>query len=534
MPKARRRDALWLLQTLFDAGTIGELTDGQLLERFATRDGEAAELAFSALVERHGPMVLRTCRGVLRDPNDAEDAFQATFLVLVEKARRLWVRDSLGPWLHQVAYRVSSRARAGAAQRRRIESRAAESVPRFAAEAVPDDFSGVLHEELGRLPDRYRAAVVLCCLEGLTLDQAARRLGWPLGTVQSRLARGRQRLRDRLTRRGLAPWAGAVGVALAAERPRAAVPTALAEATARAAMRVAAGEAALEAVPTAVIALTEGVLRTMALSKLKLAAVVLLVGVGIGSGVIAQRIASQASAQEGPHPAGARPSSKSGNSSKSPNRETYEQALAVLEAMARERPRDAEYRAALAHSHLMLGTHLQKRGRTREAEESYRRARDLLQALAGEQPEIIAHRIELARVFDRLGTLLGATGRQGEAMATHRRAIALQERLAADHPTLPQVRGDLSRSYSRLGTLLQAIGQSQEAERLLRRALEIQRRLVESQPDLVEPRSDLADTHEALAALLEAAGRTAEAEQALRLARSIREGLVAGRLKSGE
>ena len=94
------------LHTLFDVGTVGELTDGQLLERFATRDGEEAELAFALLVERHGPMVLRTCQSVLRDPQDAQDAFQATFLVLIKKSRSLWVRDSLGPWLHQVAYRA--------------------------------------------------------------------------------------------------------------------------------------------------------------------------------------------------------------------------------------------------------------------------------------------------------------------------------------------------------------------------------------------------------------------------------------------
>src|SRR5262245_54612396 len=91
-------------RTLFNLGTVGELADGQLLERFATERGEAAELAFAALVERHGPMVLRVCRGVLGDTNDAQDAFQATFLVLVKRARRLWVRESLGPWLHQVAY----------------------------------------------------------------------------------------------------------------------------------------------------------------------------------------------------------------------------------------------------------------------------------------------------------------------------------------------------------------------------------------------------------------------------------------------
>lgn len=102
------------LRTLFDQGAIGELTDGQLLERFTTMAGESAELAFAALVERHGSMVLRVCRNSLADPNDAQDAFQATFLVLVRKAQALWVQDSLGPWLHRVAHRMAGRARASA------------------------------------------------------------------------------------------------------------------------------------------------------------------------------------------------------------------------------------------------------------------------------------------------------------------------------------------------------------------------------------------------------------------------------------
>ena len=114
------------LRTLFNLGAIGELTDGQLLERFLTRGGEAAELAFAALVERHGPMVLRVCRHALRDHHDAHDAFQATFLILVQKARSLWVQDSLGPWLHRVAYRVASRARSSAARRREHEQRAVQ------------------------------------------------------------------------------------------------------------------------------------------------------------------------------------------------------------------------------------------------------------------------------------------------------------------------------------------------------------------------------------------------------------------------
>ena len=109
------------LQTLCSVGTVGGLTDGQLLERFTARSDEVAELAFAALVERHGPMVLRVCRSVLRDPHDVEDAFQATFLVFVSRAGSLWVRDSLGPWLHQVAHRVAAFSRSSTSRRRRHE-----------------------------------------------------------------------------------------------------------------------------------------------------------------------------------------------------------------------------------------------------------------------------------------------------------------------------------------------------------------------------------------------------------------------------
>ncbi len=115
------------LGTLLAVGTAGELTDGQLLERFATHAGDGAEQAFATLVERHGPLVMRVCRGVLFDPNDVEDAFQATFLVLVQKARSLWVSDSLGPWLHQVALRTALCVRSAAARRQRHERVAAVS-----------------------------------------------------------------------------------------------------------------------------------------------------------------------------------------------------------------------------------------------------------------------------------------------------------------------------------------------------------------------------------------------------------------------
>ena len=167
------------LRTLFSVGSIGNLTDGQLLERFATGRGEAAELAFAALVERHGPMVLRVCRSVLADPHDAEDAFQATFLVLVKKARGLWVNDSLGAWLHQVAFRTASSALKDAIRRQRHERRAAE----LAAVSVGDDdgarhdMERLLHAEIDRLPECYRVPIVLCDLEGRSYEQAARHLG---------------------------------------------------------------------------------------------------------------------------------------------------------------------------------------------------------------------------------------------------------------------------------------------------------------------------------------------------------------------
>src|SRR5262249_27076523 len=153
------------------------------------------------------------------------------------RAGSLWTRDSLGPWLHQVAHRVALCARSAVLRRRRHERKAVErAVDPACVEAVSDnDLGAVLHEELGRLPDRYRAVIVLCGLEGLTQQQAARQLGWPIGTVQSRLARGRERLRGRLVRRGLAPSTGTLEAAIAAEHAIAAVPGVLEAATVQAA-----------------------------------------------------------------------------------------------------------------------------------------------------------------------------------------------------------------------------------------------------------------------------------------------------------
>jgi RNA polymerase sigma factor (sigma-70 family) len=264
------------VRRLYRAGAVGGLTDAQLLERYASRGGEEAEAAFAALVERHGPMVLRVCRAVLRDGHEAGDAFQATFLVLVRKAHSLWVRDSLGPWLHQVAFRVASCARSASARRRRHERGASLGEASTRAHADWDDLGEALHAEIHRLPEPYRAAVVLCDLEGLTQDEAARRLGLPLGTVRSRLARGRDRLRRRLVLRGLAPSAGLAWLALAADRACASVPSSLADATTRLCQEFAEGGRIAARASGPAAGLARAMLRRMLMTRLKLAGAVLL------------------------------------------------------------------------------------------------------------------------------------------------------------------------------------------------------------------------------------------------------------------
>ena len=191
--------ALRETRVLFGVGATRNLTDGELLERFSLNRDEAGGLAFEALVNRHGPMVMRTCRGVLRDPNDADDAFQATFLVLARKADSLWVASTIAPWLHGVACRIATRALSDRARRQRHEQRVALLTPSSTSHDGPDDLNPVLHAEIERLPERFRSPIVLCYLEGLTHDQAAHQLAWPVGTVRSRLSRGRDRLRGRWT-----------------------------------------------------------------------------------------------------------------------------------------------------------------------------------------------------------------------------------------------------------------------------------------------------------------------------------------------
>src|SRR5579884_3199971 len=264
-------------------GDNGGPTDGQLLECFLSRRDDAA---FETLVRRHGPMVLGVCRRVLRNAHDAEDAFQATFLVLARKAASVRPRELVGHWLHGVAYRTALKARGTIARRHTKEeqARAMARIPPSADEAW-DELLPLLDQELNRLPEKYRVPVVLCDLEGKRRKDVARHLKVPEGTVASRLAAARKLLARRLARYGPALSGGAVAALLAEKGTAAAVPRALLVGTGRAAARVAAGQAlAAGAVSARVAALTEGVVKTMLLSKLRvLGAVALFVLVGTGA-----------------------------------------------------------------------------------------------------------------------------------------------------------------------------------------------------------------------------------------------------------
>ena len=188
-----------LRRAVAPGGAVG-LRDGELLERFLRERDEAA---FELLLWRHGPMVLGTCRRLLRHAADVDDAFQATFLVLLRKARSVTRGEALGAWLYRVAYRVALRARSVARRRAQHERPGLDAAEVPAPPAPPwDDLRPVLDEEVSRLPARERSAFVLCYLQGKTHAEAGRELGCPAGTVSWRLARARERLRRRLARRG--------------------------------------------------------------------------------------------------------------------------------------------------------------------------------------------------------------------------------------------------------------------------------------------------------------------------------------------
>ncbi len=257
------------LHTLFKAGTLTGLSDGQLMERFANGDNDSAAAAFTALLGRHGPMVLRVCLQVLGDSHDAQDAFQATFLVLVRKTGSVRNFDSVASWLYGVAQRVATRAKIQAGRRELHERRRSalmelKSVDRQTtrSETWPE-----LHEEVASLPEKLRVPIVLCYLEGLTAEAAARQLGCPRGTVLSRLSRARERLRERLTRRGMS-YPSVLWISGLAPEATTAVPDSLTQTTVQAAMQITAGKSVAGTAPASVTALVEGVLMMMLRSNL--------------------------------------------------------------------------------------------------------------------------------------------------------------------------------------------------------------------------------------------------------------------------
>ncbi|HJZ93203.1 MAG TPA: sigma-70 family RNA polymerase sigma factor [Gemmataceae bacterium] len=282
------------LSDLRGSGAGGQ-TDGQLLQSFIDcRDGDAV----TALVRRHGPMVLGVCRRVLGGTHDAEDAFQATFLVLVRKATSIVPRELVGNWLYGVAYRTALEARARNA-RRRAREKQVRDMPDHAveSEAAWPELEPLLDRELSRLPEKYRAPVVLCELQGRSRSDAARQLNLPEGTLSSRLATARRMLAGRLGARGLALSAGGLTSVLVHSAVSASVPPPLLASTAKAATLTAAGQAVGTVVSANVAALTEGVLKTMFLAKLKVAAVAL-VAAGVLAGAGGRLVMPQAQAEK--------------------------------------------------------------------------------------------------------------------------------------------------------------------------------------------------------------------------------------------
>ncbi|AGA31133.1 sigma-70 family RNA polymerase sigma factor [Singulisphaera acidiphila] len=256
MASAALGTTLRQIHRLLSEGSLAGLSDEQLLTRYVAERDEAA---FEAVVARHGPMVVGVCRSILRDEHAAEDAFQATFLVLARKANAISDRDSLGGWLHRVAYRIA--VAAGVERQRRRQAEASASVLSDRSEGR-GDWHSVLHEEIDRLPEVLRAPIVLCYLQELTYEQAAQQLSWTVPTLRSRLAKARGKLRSRLIRRGLIGAVGLLGGLADARWAIAAIP-------AHWIRRVVSNAAGAPAVSGTAVTLASAMLRTMAFSRTK-------------------------------------------------------------------------------------------------------------------------------------------------------------------------------------------------------------------------------------------------------------------------
>jgi RNA polymerase sigma factor (sigma-70 family) len=284
---------------------IGEQSDGALLRAFLSGNDQAA---FEALLLRHGPMVLRVCRRVLGNAHDAEDAFQATFLVLAQKAASIRKRGSLASWLHGVAHRMAANLRRAAARQRKHESRAKTTpLPDPALCAAWRELQLLLDEEIGGLPEALRGPFVLCCVQNQTCAEAARQLGLQEGTVWNRLGRARKLLQQRLTRRGVTLPAGLLAVLLGQNTAPAAVPAALVAPTAQAAARMVKGQPLVGGpVSAKVLTLMKGASRAMFLTKGKTTILLLvcttIVSIGLGMAAVRQAAGTEPGARTQPAP----------------------------------------------------------------------------------------------------------------------------------------------------------------------------------------------------------------------------------------
>ncbi len=261
------------------------LADGVLVERFRK---DADEAAFEVLVWRHGPMVLSLCARMLGNVQDAEDAFQATFLTLARKAGSISKRESVGSWLYKVAYRIALRAKKKTSRQATNESRTIEvtATSEPAAESASQALRPLLDEAVKGLPETYRLVIVLHYLEGKSSGQIARELNCPIGTVTSRLAPARELLRREVARRGLTLSAALVSAALAQGKASSAVPPILALHTVELVKLLAAGKGAAAAIPAKIVALSEGAIKAMVMTKIKVAAALCAGSIALGCGVL--------------------------------------------------------------------------------------------------------------------------------------------------------------------------------------------------------------------------------------------------------
>jgi RNA polymerase sigma factor (sigma-70 family) len=479
----------------------GGLPDAELLRRWVAGRDEAA---FEVLLWRHAPMVLGVCRRVLRDAHEAEDAFQATFLALARKAGSIGRREAPAGWLYRVAYRTALQAKAGAARR---PAQDAEALAARAAETGEDlvwrDLRPVLDEEVSRLPEKYRLPFVLCHLEGKTNEEAARELGCPLGTVLSRLARARERLRARLTRRGITLPAGALAAALSGSDLSAAVPARFVGLAAQAALAAAPGGAGV--VSPGVCALAEGVLRGMAMTKLKTAAVlVLALGLlGTGAGAVAHRLSA---GQEPP------PRENAGEKAgvKGPQEGPAKRPAPVAPDKAQEARRHAELLAQLRDAERRLTT----------LEDDYPRLEKEWTEVLIEARQKLVREEERVRMLER-EQAAERDRESGQLRAAQAALDKVAEVQAQQQPAQPKYRdlGDLPRELKRLQERveeLEALSKKREAERT-DRLIQARQALVREEERLRQvERKQAFERERAEARVRAAAEQVREAERRLR------------------